>query len=119
MDGIKIPYLSEDEIVKYRILDGEKRDTIYIPMASFITSYARRKTITTSQIIKDYSLKKYGEDYYIYSDTDSIHLRQIPIEELEKILEIDDYKLGAWKLESTPEFRKIYKTKKLYRFYRW
>lgn len=115
----KTPYLSENGIVKYHTEDTEQRDSIYIPMASFITSYARRKTITTSQIIKDYSKKYYGEDYYIYSDTDSIHTKFIPIETLEKIIEVDDYKLGAWKLESTPEFRKIYKTEELYRHDRW
>lgn len=80
-------------------------------MASFITSYARRKTITTSQIIKDYSIKTFGEDYYIYSDTDSIHTKFIDIEILEKIIEVDDYKLGAWKLESTPEFGKYIRQK--------
>ena len=97
----KYPYLNEDGIVKYGMYPQEKRDGIYIPIASFITSYARKKTITTSQTIKEYSLNKYGKDYYIYSDTDSIHLLNIDIKELEQIIEIDDYKLGAWKLEST------------------
>ena len=49
----------------------ETREPIYIPMASFITSYARLKTITTSQAIKTYSIENYGEDKYVYSDTDS------------------------------------------------
>ena len=96
----KYPYLNEDGIVKYGMYPQEKRDGIYIPIASFITSYARKKTITTSQIIKDYTIKKYNKDYYIYSDTDSIHLLDINTNELEDIIDIDDYKLGAWKLES-------------------
>lgn len=96
----KFPYLNEDGIVKYGVYPKEIRESIYIPVASFITSYARRKTITTSQSIKDYTTNKYGIDYYIYSDTDSIHLLNIDENELSSFVDIDDYKLGAWKLES-------------------
>ena len=96
----KYPYLNEDGIVKYALYDAEIRDGIYIPVASFITSYARYKTITTSQIIKEYSIKKYKKDLYVYSDTDSIHCLFPDGKELENIIEIDDYKLGAWKEES-------------------
>ena len=96
----KYPYLDEDGVVKYALYDTEVRDSIYIPVASFITSYARKKTITTSQIIKDYSIKKYKKDLYVYSDTDSIHCLFEDDTELKDIIEIDDYKLGAWKEES-------------------
>lgn len=96
----KYPYLNEDGIVKYSLYPAEIRDSIYIPVASFITSYARYKTITTSQIIKEYSIKKYNKDLYVYSDTDSIHCLFEDDTELKEIIEIDDYKLGAWKLES-------------------
>lgn len=108
----KYPYLDENGIVKYGMYEKEIRNSIYIPVASFITSYARRKTIETSQAIKDYTIKKYGKDYYIYSDTDSIHCLLNVVEtdkgyslteedkELEKIIDIDDYNLGAWKIES-------------------
>ena len=64
----KYPVL-EDGIIHYKLYPKEVRDSIYLPVATFITSYARRKTITTSQKIRDYSLEKYGVDYYIYSDT--------------------------------------------------
>lgn len=108
----KFPYLEED-IVKYKLHDLETKAPVYVPMAAFITSYARRKTILTSQAIRDYTKKKYGTDYYIYSDTDSIHCL-LDVEEvekgvyqltekdkeLEKLIDIDDYKLGAWKIES-------------------
>lgn len=96
----KFPYLDEDGIVKYKMYEKEIRDSIYIPVASFITSYARKKTITTSQKIKDYSIKKYKKDLYVYSDTDSIHCLFEDDAELKDIIEIDDYKLGAWKIES-------------------
>lgn len=97
----KYPYLNEEGVVKYGSYPMEIRDSIYIPVASFITSYARNKTIRTSQAIKDYTLKNYGKDYYIYSDTDSIHLLKLSEKELKSFVEIDDYKLGAWKLESS------------------
>lgn len=67
---------------------------------SFITAYAREKTIRTSQAIKEYSIKKYGVDKYIYSDTDSIHTL-LSIEELKQFCEIDDVKLGLWKHEGS------------------
>lgn len=108
----KYPYL-EDDVVKYALHEIEVKDPIYVPMASFITSYARKKTILTSQAIRDYSLKKYGVDRYVYSDTDSIHCL-FNVEEIEDgvykftdedkelndIIDIDDYRLGAWKIES-------------------
>ena len=96
----KYPYLNEDGIVKYKMYPKEIRDSIYIPVASFITSYARNKTIRTSQAIKDYTIKNYNKDYYIYSDTDSIHLLDIDENILKSFVDIDDYKLGAWKIES-------------------
>ena len=96
----KYPYLDENEVVRYAMYPKETRNAIYIPVASFITSYARKKTITTSQRIKDYTINKYGIDYYIYSDTDSIHLLNIDESELSSFVDIDDYRLGAWKLES-------------------
>lgn len=96
----KFPELTENGIMKYKLGKPEIRNSIYIPMGTFITSYARNKTIRTSQAIKDYSLKNYGKDLYIYSDTDSIHTL-LPIEECKKFCKIDDYILGYWKHESS------------------
>ena len=96
----KFPYLGEDEIVHYYFSDYEITDGIYIPIGSFITAYAREKTIETSQKIHEYSLKKYGKSLYYYSDTDSIHTG-LSKEELEQFVEIDDVKLGAWALEKS------------------
>lgn len=96
----KKPYLDEDKVLRFTFNEREIGNTVYIPVASFITSYARRKTIETSQAIRDYTINKYKKDYYIYSDTDSIHMLELPEEELKKFIDIDDYKLGAWKLES-------------------
>lgn len=110
----KGPYL-QDDIVKFRLLPPETRETVYIPVAAFITAYGRERTIRTSQTIKDYTLKKYGEDRYYYSDTDSIHasLTDEDLEELKDIIKIDDYKLGYWAKEA--EFdRAIYIRQKCY-----
>lgn len=100
--GKKIPYLDESGVVKYTTLPPEHRDSIYVAVASFITAYARADIIRSSQAIRDYSLKKYGFDAYVYSDTDSIHclLSRDDLPELSKFMQIDDYELGAWKLES-------------------
>ena len=100
----KHPYLDESGTLHFKMGQMEEKKGVYIPVASFITSYARAYTIRTSQAIRDWSLNKYGEDLYLYSDTDSIHMRVIneekDVKELSKIIDIDDYKLGAWKLES-------------------
>ena len=98
----KYPYLDEDGIVRYALLPEEEREPVYIPVACFITSYGRVDTIRTSQKIRDYSLKKYGEDRYYYSDTDSIHcgLTDEDMEALKDDIFIDDYALGAWAKES-------------------
>lgn len=96
----KYPVLDENGVVKYKLNEKETRDPIYIPGAAFITALARNKTIRTSQIIKDYTIKNLGVDLYYYSDTDSIHTGFTDEKILNEIIEIDDYKLGAWKLES-------------------
>lgn len=96
----KRPYLDDDKVLRFTFNEREIGNTVYIPVATFITSYARRKTIETSQAIRDYTINKYNKDYYIYSDTDSIHMLELSEEELKNFIDIDDYKLGAWKLES-------------------
>lgn len=100
----KKPYLDDSGVVRYQMMEPEEREPVYIPVASFITSYARSYTIRTSQAIRDWSIKKYGVDCYLYSDTDSIHMlvynEDEDVNDLAKIINIDDYELGAWKLES-------------------
>lgn len=94
----KIPFYSEGQ-VKYCYSEPKTRKGIYIAIASFITSYARRVTITSAQkITDDYNAGKSGIQF-IYADTDSLHLDS-PNFELPEGLDIDPYKLGAWKYES-------------------
>lgn len=86
--GHKIPfYDKESDIVRYRISEPETRKPLYIPVASFITAWARDKTIRAAQ-------SQY--DRFIYADTDSLHLIK---SYLPTNLEVDKVKLGAWKLE--------------------
>jgi len=103
----KHPYLKDDDTIGYYVhkdINGdiikEVREPIYIPVATFTTSYARRKTILTSQKIRDYTLKKYGVDGYYYSDTDSCSVGFITKNEAMQIIDVDDVELGYWKCES-------------------
>ena len=90
----------DNDVVKYECYPRRDRETVYCPVASFITSYARRDIIENSQAIRDYTLKKYGVDYYIYSDTDSIHCLKLSDEELKQFMKIDDFALNHYKKES-------------------
>lgn len=101
--GKKIPVMDRDGTLHFISTPKEKREAIYIPIASFITAYGRAKTIRTSQKIRDFSIAKYGKDAYVYSDTDSIKclLNEEDLNELKSkgIINIDDYELGAWAVE--------------------
>ena len=84
----KYPVYNEDgDIIKYEYGEYEIREPIYIPMGTFITAYARNQTIRSAQ-------KCY--DRFAYADTDSIHLEGYEVPEG---LDIDEYRLGAWKNE--------------------
>lgn len=95
----RYPCLEGDE-VKFITSDIEERKGVYIPVATFITSYARNKTIRSAQSVYD---------RFIYADTDSLHLvgREIP-----KNLLVDDYKLGYWSLDAEFIRARYMKTKR-------
>ena len=98
----KVPQLIDGK-VHYVITEEETKEGVYLPVASFITAYARKYTIETSQKIRDWSKKHKGFDAYCYSDTDSIHamLNKDDLELLCDIIKIDDYELGAWAFEDS------------------
>jgi hypothetical protein len=83
----KIPYY-DNGMIKYWEGEKETRDPIYIPVGTFVTSWARYKTITSAQKVYD---------RFVYADTDSLHLigTSLPDD-----LEIDPVKLGAWDNEA-------------------
>lgn len=95
----KIPYIAPDGCVHYKLTDPKIKSGIYMPTSIFITSYGRDIIVRTAQKIRDYSLKKYGYDGWIYSDTDSCHTL-LSIEDLKQIVEIDPLKLGAFKVQT-------------------
>ena len=109
----KIPYY-DNGIIRYSKGPKETRDPIYIPVGTFITAWARYKTITSAQ--KVYPM-------FAYADTDSLHLdlklpealSSMTNDELEKLTTadlqrhgvpipddfvVDPVALGAWKIES-------------------
>lgn len=99
----KCPVMLEDGTIHQVMLDTEERKPIYIPVATFITAYVRKFIIESGQKMREWTLKNKGFDGLVYHDTDSMHIIGIDendVEELAKELFIDDYKLGAWKLES-------------------
>lgn len=100
----KIPYMDEDEVVHYTLGDETEKDGVYIAMASFITSYARHKTITSFQKIQDNYHNGLSKVQCVYADTDSLHIYLNGETQEDFIkncgLDIDDTKLGAWKFES-------------------
>lgn len=95
----KIPYLDEDNVVRYKYGDPELRDPVYTAMGCFITAYAREKTIRSGQTVFDRA---------IYFDTDSMHI--IGHEPPEGI-DIHPTRLGAWKNEGCFEDSKYIRAK--------
>ena len=87
----KIPFY-DNGMIRYRLGEKETRKPIYIPVGTFVTAWARHKTITSAQNVFD---------RFVYADTDSLHLIGT---DLPEGLEVDPVKLGAWKHENT--FRK-------------
>ena len=78
----------KDNVLHYVSLEPETREPVYLPVGVFITAHARYKTITSAQSVYD---------RFVYADTDSLHLIG---EDIPDNLDVDDVKLGAWKLES-------------------
>ena len=88
----KIPvYDPETRFVHLVIVDQDDREPVYLPVGTFITSYAREITIRAAQAVYD---------RFIYADTDSLHLAGT---DLPVTLDIDSTRLGAWDHEFTFE----------------
>lgn len=94
----KFPFLGTDDIVHYETGGEEQGETSYVPVAAFITSYCRDKIIRTADKVYD---------RFVYADTDSIHIlgKEIPD------IDIDEYRLGAFKLESSFVTAKFHRAK--------
>ena len=96
--GYKKPVML-DGAVEYPLEGIDERDSVYIPVAAFITAFARRKTILTAC--------EFG-DRFCYCDTDSVHAIGEGIPSDVCVHESD---LGAWKHEATFERAKFLRAK--------
>ena len=85
----KLAYLDEQDVTKFNLSSPEYVAPQYTALASFVTAYARCITIRASQLC-------YDKGIYLYSDTDSVHIKGY---EAPEGMEVDSYKLGAWKNE--------------------
>lgn len=99
--AVKYPEISESGVVHLVLGDEEDTGGLYIPVGTFITSYARAYTIRSAQLV---------HDRFLYADTDSLHLLGT---EIPDGIEVHETKLGAWKLEDTFQ-RGIYLGAKCY-----
>ena len=83
------PYLNtEKDIIQYKLNPPETREPIYIPVGTFVTSWARDYTIRSAQSLYD---------RFLYADTDSLHIigTDIPTE-----IFVSETQLGGWKCEA-------------------
>lgn len=95
----KIPYFDyEKNIVRFTMSDEEISNTGYVPVASFITSWARDIIIRAANSCGD---------RFLYADTDSLHI----LGKEKPNIDIDEYRLGAFKLESVFEQAKYLRAK--------
>ena len=95
------PSLDGQGAVKYKAEGRETRSSLYSPIALFTTAFARCDMVRTIQKVRDFGFKKYGRDIWVYSDTDSCGV-VMPVEDikyLDKIIDLDDKRMGAWKVE--------------------
>lgn len=95
----KIPYMDAEGVVRYKDTELFEKEGVYLPMASFITSYAREEVISSAQKIKDDYNSGKSKIRFVYADTDSLHCVSDDFS-LPEGLYIDKYELGAWKFES-------------------
>ena len=91
-----------------RMTNIKYREPVYIPIAAFVTAYARSITVTAAQTIHEQSIKNEGRSRWLYSDTDSIHLQGYDLPQID----IDPVRLGAWKVESTFKRAKFLQSKR-------
>jgi len=80
----------KDGVVYLRKFDNYN-PTGYIPVATFCTAYARNELWSAIEKVWD---------YFLYCDTDSIHILISGLEIALSSLDIHDTKLGAWAQES-------------------
>lgn len=87
----------ETDVLKSKVIFSKKK-TVYVPIAIFITAYARKELLEAIQV---------NYENFCYCDTDSIHL----IGEKAEGIKIDNSKLGHWKHEGNWDRAKFLRQK--------
>ena len=88
-------------ITREAIVETEKEPG-YIPVATFMTSYARQICILTAE--------SFGLNHICYCDTDSVHVCNMDPKDV-KDVNIDDKLIGAWKVEGQWDQAKFFHQK--------
>lgn len=96
----KRPYLDDNGVLHFERTPEEERPMVYIPIAVFVTAYARSRLMHAAQA---------NYDTFAYCDTDSLHLLGGEV----RGVEVHDSDLGAWKIEGHFT-RAIYRRAKCY-----
>src|SRR5699024_1152672 len=92
--SFKIAYEKEDGSISYYLVTANDKETGFIPVGSFITSYARNFTINVAQL----NYHGVDKDGFVYADTDSVHC-SFPSNQI-KGINIDDNAFCHWSIES-------------------
>lgn len=87
-NAVMRPMLNEEGVLRYVEEEKSTGEPVYIPLACFITSYAR-------QVL--FSCINANRERFLYSDTDSVHLMGT---EPPKGIKIHPTELGAWDMET-------------------
>lgn len=99
LKGSKVPYYDEvNDIVRYKRPQPEITEPMYVPVAAFITAWARDKIIRAAVACGD---------KFAYADTDSVHI----VGDIEPDIPIHDSALGYFGLESAFERAKFHRAK--------
>lgn len=96
----KVSSIDPNGVIRWETETGDS-DGAYLPVAAFITSYARELIVRSAQV--------FGDDF-IYADTDSIHCKNAS--EHEHLLDVHPTALGKWKRESVSEMARYVGAKK-------
>lgn len=99
----KVPCLNEAGVIHFKDGVPKQIDGVYLPMATFITSYSRKRIIEAFQKLKDDYLSGKSKVIPVYTDTDSIWCISDDFS-IPEWLEISDTELGKFKVEGV--FRK-------------
>lgn len=99
----KIPYLTKEGLIQYKDDIPKQIDGVYLPMATFITSYSRQRIINAFQSLKDDYIAGKSKIAPVYTDTDSLWCISEDFA-LPESLEIHDTDIGKFKVEGV--FRK-------------